>query len=67
MNIQDKSDDIAESNKDLEDENDEEIKFNLDDISRELQHEPAVKVCHVLDFVFIFCISQSYFFLVGGR
>ncbi|CAG8578506.1 8638_t:CDS:10 [Paraglomus brasilianum] len=43
VNIQDKSDDIAGSNKDLEDENDEEIKFNLDDISRELQHEPAVK------------------------
>ncbi|CAG8660059.1 8143_t:CDS:2, partial [Cetraspora pellucida] len=43
VNIQDKSDDIAELSEDLEDENDEEIKFNLDDISRELQHEPVVK------------------------
>ncbi|CAG8481469.1 4593_t:CDS:10, partial [Funneliformis caledonium] len=43
VNIQDKNDDIAESSEDLEDENDEEIKFNLDDISRELQREPAVK------------------------
>lgn len=42
VNIQDKSD-IVESSEDLEDENDEEIKFNLDDISRELQREPAVK------------------------
>ncbi|CAG8594647.1 7131_t:CDS:2, partial [Funneliformis caledonium] len=43
VNIQDKSDNIAESSEDLEDENNEEIKFNLDDISRELQCEPAIK------------------------
>lgn len=65
MNIQDKSE-IAESSEELEDENDEEVKFDLNDISRELQREPAVKVCHVLDFCFY--ISQiSVFFFFSGK
>ncbi|CAG8811684.1 13449_t:CDS:2, partial [Dentiscutata erythropus] len=34
---------VTEPSEVLEDENDEEVKFDLNDISRELQREPAVK------------------------
>ncbi|CAG8541741.1 12367_t:CDS:2 [Gigaspora margarita] len=42
MNIQDKSE-VTEPSEDLEDENDEEVKFDLNDILGELQRELAVK------------------------
>ena len=60
MNIQDESE-IAESSEVFEDENDE-IKFD----PRELQHESAVKVRHVLDFCFYISHILDYFFLVGS-
>ncbi|PKY33169.1 hypothetical protein RhiirB3_532365 [Rhizophagus irregularis] len=43
VNIQDENEEIAESSEDLEDENNEEIKFDLSDISLEFQREPTVK------------------------
>jgi hypothetical protein len=52
------NDSTKSSSEELKDENDEEIKFNLLDISMELQREPTVKVCHM--FISIFCISLSF-------